>query len=209
MNNRGIATIDNQTKTLLTPSPASRLVGYARVSTDDQDLSLQIDALTNQGIPTSAIYMDKISGAKTERPGLTKCLASLRSGDALVVWRQDRLGRSMRHLITLVEDLRSKGVGFRLLNEGAIDTTGASGELIFNIFSALSQFERWLIPERTKAGLAAARARGRNVGLPAVTAEETKVVLAKKLHADKSLDIDDICKTLRISRSTFYRYVRL
>jgi DNA invertase Pin-like site-specific DNA recombinase len=191
------------------PSPALRLVGYARVSTDDQDLSLQIDALQQHGIPKTAIFVDKVSGAQTERPGLTKCLASLRSGDILVVWRLDRLGRSMRHLITLVEDLRAKGIGFRSLNEGAIDTTCASGELIFNIFSALAQFERRLIQERTKAGLAAARARGRHGGRPRVTAGEAKVVLAKKLNADKTLDIDDVCKTLRISRSTFYRYVRL
>lgn len=194
----------------LEQSPAEpRLVGYARVSTDDQDLSLQIDALTRQGIPKTAIFMDKLSGAKTERPGLTKCLEILRTGDILVVWRLDRLGRSMRHLITLVEDLRNKGIGFRSINEGAIDTTCASGELIFNIFSALAQFERRLIQERTKAGLEAARARGRNGGRPKVTAEETKVLLAKKLHADKSIEIDDICKTLRLSRSTFYRYVRL
>ena len=191
------------------PSPASRLFGYARVSTDDQDLSLQIDALQQHGIPKTAIFMDKVSGAKTERPGLTKCLESLTSGDILVVWRLDRLGRSMRHLITLVEDLRSKGIGFRSLNEGAIDTTCASGELIFNIFSALAQFERRLIQERTKAGLAAARARGRHGGRPRVTAAEAKVVLAKKLNADKTLDIDDVCRTLRISRSTFYRYVRM
>ncbi len=190
-------------------STGPRLVGYARVSTDDQDLSLQVDALTKQGIPKSAIFMDKLSGAKTERPGLTKCLETLQRGDILVVWRLDRLRRSMRHLITLVEDLRSQGVGFRSLNEGAIDTTCASGELIFNIFSALAQFERRLIQERTKAGLAAARARGRNGGRPKVAADDTKVVLAKKLHADKSLEIDDICKTLRMSRSTFYRYVRL
>lgn len=191
------------------PSPASRQFGYARVSTDDQDLSLQIDALTQHGIPKSAIFMDKVSGAKTERPGLTKCLETLSSGDILIVWRLDRLGRSMRHLITLVEDLRSKGIGFRSLTEVAIDTTCASGELIFNIFSALAQFERRLIQERTKAGLAAARARGRHGGRPRVTAAEAKVVLAKKLNADKTLDIDDVCKTLRISRSTFYRYVRL
>ena len=191
------------------PSPVSRLLGYARVSTDDQDWSLQVDALQQHGIPKTAIFMDKVSGAQTERPWLTKCLESLTSGDILVVWRLDRLGRSMRHLITLVEDLRSKGIGFRSLNEGAIDTTCASGELIFNIFSALAQFERRLIQERTKAGLAAARARGRHGGRPRVTAAEAKVVLAKKLNADKTLDIDDVCKTLRISRSTFYRYVRL
>jgi len=108
--------------------------------------------------------MDKISGAKTERPDLTNCLETLQRGDVLVVWRLDRLGRSMRHLITLVEDLRNKGIGFRSLNEGAIDTTCASGELMFNIFSALAQFERRLIQERTKAGLEAARARAATEG---------------------------------------------
>ena len=115
------------------PSPdGGRLLGYARVSTDDQDLSLQIDALTRHGIPKARIYMDKLSGARTDRPGLTKCLDALQLGDNLVVWRLDRLGRSMRHLITLIEDLRERGIGFRSLNEGAIDTTSASGELIFN-----------------------------------------------------------------------------
>ena len=186
-----------------------RVVGYARVSTDDQNLTLQLDALTRHGIAKSDIFTDKQSGAKAERPGLVKCLDGLQEGDILVVWRLDRLGRSMRHLITLVEDLRERGVGFRSLNEGAIDTTTASGELIFNIFSALAQFERRLIQERTKAGLAAARARGRSSGRPKLMVDDAKVVLAKKLHADKSLEIDDICKTLRISRSTFYRYVRL
>ena len=198
-----------QSQTSATSSPPPRLIGYARVSTDDQDLSLQIDALTKHGIPATAIFMDKLSGATTDRPGLTKCLETLRPGDILVVWRLDRLGRSMRHLIILVEDLRNRGIGFRSLNQGAIDTTCASGELIFNIFSALAQFERRLIQERTKAGLAAARARGRLGGRPKVTADEAKVVLAKKLHQDKSLDIDDICQTLRMSRSTLYRYVRL
>ena len=202
--------MDNQAPATANPRfPHQRLVGYAQVSTDDQNLSLQIDALTKQGIPETSIFIDKMSGAKTERPGLTKCLETLQSGDILVVWRLERLGRSMRHLITLVEDLRSKGIGFRSLNEGAIDTTCASGELIFNIFSALAQFERPLIQERTKAGLEAARARGRSGGRPKVTASETKVVLAKKLNAAKRLEIDDVCKMLRISRSTFYRYVRL
>ena len=184
-----------------------RLIGYARVSTDDQDLSLQVDALTRQGILPPAIFMDKLSGAKTERPGLTRCLETLRSGDTLVVWRLDRLGRSMRHLITLVEDLRSKGIGFRSLNEGAIDTTCASGELIFNIFSALAQFERRLIQERTKAGLAVARARGRCGGRPRLKAAGARVLATKQLAGDKSLRIDDICRTLKISRSTYYRYL--
>ena len=178
-----------------TRAESKRLLGYARVSTDDQNLTFQVDALTRHGISKSDIFMDKLSGAKCERPGLTKCLDTLQKGDILVVWRLDRLGRSMRHLITLVEDLRERGIGFRSLNEGAIDTTSASGELIFNIFSALAQFERRLIQERTKAGLAAARARGRNGGRPKLMANDARVVLAKKLHNDDTLSIDDICRT--------------
>ena len=194
----------------MVPIPdGGRFLGYARVSTDDQDLSLQIDALEKHGIAKSLIFMDKLSGARCDRPGLAKCLDALQSGDVLVVWRLDRLGRSMRHLITLVEDLRGRGVGFRSLNEGAIDTTSASGELIFNIFSALAQFERRLIQERTKAGLAAARVRGRQGGRPRLEAEGAKVRAAKKLAADKSIAVDDICDTLKISRSTYYRYVAL
>jgi DNA invertase Pin-like site-specific DNA recombinase len=153
--------------------------------------------------------MDKLSGATSDRPGLAKCLDALRSGDVLVVWRLDRLGRSMRHLITLVEDLRGRGIGLRSLNEGAIDTTSASGELIFNFFSALAQFERRLIHERTKAGLAAARARGRRGGRPRIESEQAEVRAAKKLCADKTITIDDMCKTLNISRSTYYRYLAL
>lgn len=188
---------------------SGRCFGYARVSTDDQDLSLQIDALTKHGIAKSDIFTDKLSGARNDRPGLAKCLAILQGGDILVVWRLDRLGRSMRHLITVVENLRDSGIGFRSLSEGAIDTTTASGELIFNIFSALAQFERRLIQERTKAGLAAARARGRHGGRPRLNSERAKVLAAKKLHGDKAIPIDDICTTLSISRSTYYRYVAM
>jgi DNA invertase Pin-like site-specific DNA recombinase len=115
----------------------------------------------------------------------------------------------MRHLITLVEDLRSRGIGFRSLNEGAIDTTSASGELIFNIFSALAQFERRLIQERTKAGLVAARARGRQGGRPRIESAEAKVRTVKKLAVGKTIKIDDICETLKISRSTYYRYLTM
>jgi DNA invertase Pin-like site-specific DNA recombinase len=194
---------------VISSTESGRILGYARVSTDDQDLSLQIDALEKHGIPKSLIFTDKLSGAKDDRPGLTKCLDSLHGGDVLVVWRLDRLGRPMRHLITLVEDLRSCDVGFRSLNEGAIDTTSASGELIFNIFSALAQFERRLIQERTKAGLAAARARGRCGGRPRLESEQAKVRAAKKLSGDRSITIDDICKTLGISRSTYYRYLAM
>lgn len=194
---------------MVTSPEVGRLLGYARVSTDDQDLSLQIDALEKHGIAKSLIFMDKLSGARCDRPGLAKCLDALQNGDILVVWRLDRLGRSMRHLITLVEDLRGRGIGFRSLNEGAIDTTNASGELIFNIFSALAQFERRLIQERTKAGLAAARARGRQGGRPRLEADEAKVRAAKRLAADKSMPIDDICDTLKISKSTYYRYLAI
>ena len=183
--------------------------GYARVSTDDQDLSLQIDALMSYGVDQSDIFTDKILGAKEGRPGLTKCLGTLQSGDTLVVWRLDRLGRSMRHLVTLIEDLRDNQIKFKSICDGAIDTTTASGDLIFNIFSALAQFERRLIQERTKAGLAAARARGRRGGRPGLTNDAAKVRLAKKMHLDKSISIDEICETLRISRSTYYRYVRM
>ncbi len=183
--------------------------GYARVSTDDQDLALQIDALNKHGIPESHIFTDKLSGAKAERPGLEKCLRRLRSGDILVVWRLDRLGRSMQHLISIVSDLREQGIGFRSLNEGAIDTTSASGELIFNIFSALAQFERRLIQERTAAGLAAARLRGRLIGRPRVTIDENKVQAVKRLAAGRSISVDEICGMLGISKSTYYRYKRL
>ncbi|MEM9410444.1 MAG: recombinase family protein [Planctomycetota bacterium] len=146
-----------------TNSVINRPLGYARVSTDDQNLSLQIDALIRFGVQPSDIYSDEISGAKAERPGLEKCMSSLRPSDTLVVWRLDRLGRSMRHLVTLVEELRENTIGTKSISDGAIDTTTASGELIFKIFSALAQFERRLIQERTKAGLAAARARGKVV----------------------------------------------
>ena len=190
-------------------SNRNQCFGYARVSTDDQDLSLQIDALLHFGVDKSDIFTDKISGAKEVRPGLTQCLGTLQSGDTLVVWRLDRLGRSMRHLVTLIEDLREKRIGFKSISDGAIDTTTASGDLIFNIFSALAQFERRLIQERTKAGLAAARARGRHGGRPGLTNEAAKVRLAKQLHGDKTLSIDEICETLGISRSTYYRYVRM
>ncbi|MFH0823114.1 MAG: recombinase family protein [Pseudomonadota bacterium] len=137
-------------------------IGYARVSTNDQDLSLQVNELKAVGCDT--IFTDKVSGTKSERPGLDECLKTLRPGDTLIVWRLDGLGRSMQHLVSVVTELKSRGIGFRSLRDGAIDTTTASGELIFNIFAALAQFEAELIRERTRAGLSAARARGRNGG---------------------------------------------
>ena len=184
-----------------------RLIGYARVSTGEQDLQLQMDALKTAGCGDADIYTDKASGARGNRPGLDACVKALEPGDTLVVWRLDRLGRSMPHLVALVEELLGKGIGFRSLQDGAIDTTTASGELMFNIFSSLAQFERRLIQERTRAGLAAAWARG---GARAAAGRyDPRVVTAKRLHQDRSLSINQICKTLGISRPTFYRYLAL
>ena len=187
----------------------SRLVGYARVSSNGQELQLQLDALKKAGVAKAEVFTDKVSGAKAARPGLEKCLQQLKPGDTLLVWRLDRLGRSIRHLIDLVADLHQRGVRFKSLCDGAIDTTTASGELIFHVFSALAQFERRLIVERTNAGLTAARSRGRLGGRPPVPAADPRVQTAKKMHADKTMPVADICRTLRISRPTLYRYVAL
>ena len=187
----------------------AKFVGYARVSTQDQDVDLQVDALKKAGCDMNYIFTDKISGAKSERPGLKECLASLESEDTLMVWRLDRLGRSMQHLVQLVEDLGQRNISFKSLCDGAIDTTTASGELIFNIFSSLAQFERRLIQERTRAGLEAARARGKKGGRKRITTDDPKVLMAKNMHKDHGMSIDDICKTLKISRASFYRYINL
>jgi DNA invertase Pin-like site-specific DNA recombinase len=170
---------------------------------------LQLDALEKIGCPKNRVFIDKLSGSKTERPGLAKCLEQLQKGDTLVVWRLDRLGRSMKHLVSLIEDLKTKGIGFKSICDGAIDTTTASGELIFNIFSSLAQFERRLIQERTRAGLLAARARGKQGGRKKVENTNPKVLMAKKMHLDHAMSIGDICRTLQISRTSFYRYISL
>ena len=182
-------------------------IGYARVSTGDQDLAMQIDELEVAGC--SQIFTDKVSGAKSEKPGLGKCLEAIKSGDTLVVWRLDRLGRSMVHLISIVTELKKREIAFKSLRDGAIDTSTPSGELVFNIFSALAQFERELIRERTQAGLAAARARGKKGGRRQIAPDNPKVRMAKKMHEDCSMEINEICSTLKISRATFYRYVAL
>jgi len=186
-----------------------KLVGYARVSTNDQDVQLQLNALDAAGCAKNNIFIDHISGMRTERPGLEKCIVELETGDTLLVWRLDRLGRSMSHLVALIEDLGKKGIGFRSLCDGTIDTTTASGELIFNIFSSLAQFERKLIQERTKAGLEAARARGRKGGRKKISPQNPKVLTAKRMHKNHGMNINDICKTLDISRASFYRYLAL
>ncbi len=186
-----------------------KLIGYARVSTGEQDLQLQLDALKKAGCHDADVYKDKVSGARANRPGLDACIAALEPGDTLVVWRLDRLGRSMPHLVRLVEELLGQSIGFRSLQDGAIDTSTASGELMFNVFSSLAQFERRLIQERTHAGLAAARARGRLGGRKPIRPDDPRVVTAKRLHRDHTLSINQICETLGISRPTFYRYLAL
>jgi DNA invertase Pin-like site-specific DNA recombinase len=179
------------------------LIGYARVSTIDQTLALQQDALTAAGC--QEIYTDTASGAATDRPGLASALSHLRSGDTLVVWRLDRLGRSLPHLIATVAALAKRGVGFRSLQE-QIDTTTSGGKLVFHVFGALAEFERDLIRERTHAGLAAARARGRLFGRPKALSPR-KIEQLRTLAKDEHNTIAEICQTLGISRSTYYRYV--
>ena len=183
-------------------------VGYARVSTHEQLLHLQEDALTKAGC--ERIFTDTVSGTKTERRGLAEALDFLRAGDTLVVWRLDRLGRSLRHLIETVMKLEQRQIGFKSLTEH-IDTTTSGGKLVFHIFGALAEFERDLIRERTQAGLAAARTRGRVGGRRRVAALDTpkKVALAQALYNNKTASIAEICQTLRVSRATLYRYIKV
>ena len=182
------------------------LIGYARVSTTEQHLHLQQDALHAAGC--LKIYTDTISGAKSERKGLAEALDYIRNGDTLVVWRLDRLGRSLKDLIERITDLHSRNIGFKSLTEN-IDTTTSGGKLIFHIFGALAEFERDIITERTNAGLTAARARGRKGGRPRSSLnEDRKLQMARQMYEKKSIPVKDICKALGIPRSTFYKYVR-
>ena len=179
------------------------LIGYARVSTHEQTLNLQQDAL--QKVGCTKIFTDTASGAKSERKGLEEALNYVRSGDTLVVWRLDRLGRSLPHLIATMTDLEEQGIGFKSLTED-IDTTTSGGKLIFHIFGALAEFERNLIRERTQAGLTAARARGKKGGGPkAITVQKQNI--AQELY-DSGHPILDICRTLKISRASLYRALK-
>jgi DNA invertase Pin-like site-specific DNA recombinase len=179
------------------------LIGYARVSTIEQNISLQIDELKKAGC--KRIFRDKASGVKSERPGLAEGLDFLREGDSLVVWRLDRLGRSLRHLIDTVSELEERGIGFRSLQE-SIDTTTSGGRLIFHIFGALAEFERNLIRERTMAGLRAARARGRVGGRPRKL-DAKKTQLAYQLYDEKKYAVKEICQMLGVSKPTLYAYL--
>lgn len=178
-------------------------IGYARVSTQDQNLDLQKDALRAFGC--EKIFTDHLSGVTAERPGLTDALAYMRPGDTLVVWKLDRLGRTLKRLIQFVTDLQAQEKNFVSLKEN-IDTTSSTGKLIFHIFGALAEFERDVIVERTKAGLAAARARGRLGGRKAKLTD-AQLAQIKQLYASKTVPIKDICETYNISKPTLYRYL--
>lgn len=179
-------------------------IGYARVSTADQNLHLQKDALQAAGC--ERVFTDMVSGAREERPGLTAALEACRPGDTLVVWKLDRLGRSLSHLVETVRDLGARGVGFISLQE-QLDTTTTGGKLIFHIFAALAEFERDLIREHTNAGLAAVRARGRKGGRPkGVDQKKQQAALALKHEARHS--VREICEIVGISRNTYYKYTR-
>jgi len=177
------------------------LVGYARVSTTEQNLDLQRDALNQAGC--SRVFTDTISGAKAERPGLAEALSYMREGDALAVWKLDRLGRSLKDLIEIVTALEQRGIGFKSLQE-SMDTTTPGGKLIFHVFAALAEFERGIIRERTNAGLKAARARGRQGGRPRKLTGKRAEMAAAMLN-DPTNNIDDICDTFGVSRPTLYR----
>lgn len=181
----------------------NRLIGYARVSTQDQDFTLQIDALKQQGVMESNIYKDKISGSKKDRPGLQPCLKALQPGDTLVVWKLDRLGRSLPDLIQIVEDLKKRGVNFKSITE-SLDTTSPGGNLIFHMFGALAQFERELIKERTHAGLKSARAKGRVGGRRKIVATHSSVQSVKQMY-ENGCQPGQIAEVLGISKRTVYR----
>ncbi len=185
-------------------------IGYMRVSKADgsQVLYLQKDALLASGVTPRHIYEDRASGKRDDRPGLSSCLKAIRKGDTLVVWKLDRLGRDLKHLVNTVHDLTERGVGLKVLTGqgAAIDTTTPAGKLVFGIFAALAEFERDLISERTKAGLASARARGRSGGRPyKMTPAKLRLAMASMGKPDTK--VSDLCKELKITRQTLYRHV--
>lgn len=180
-------------------------IGYARVSTKDQNLYLQKDALQKEGC--EMIFEEKASGTKSDRPQLVKMIDQLRSGDVVIVWKLDRLGRSLRDLINCVSRIQEKGAGFKSLHD-SIDTTTPHGKLTFHIFAALAEFERDIISERTKAGLESARARGRKGGRPKGLSKKAKdkAIIAGSLYKEGK-PVQDICHHLNIAKSTLYRYL--
>jgi len=186
------------------------LIGYARVSKSDESqvFDLQIDALIESGVNKENIYTDKISGSKNNRPGLEACLKALRKDDVLVVWKLDRLGRNLKHLIETIDNLTLRGIGFKVISGSGvnIDTTNPGGKMIFSIFGALAEYERSLIRERTIAGLKSARARGR-VGGRKFQLTKAQVRLAQVAMKNRDTSVSELCKELGITRPTLYRYV--
>jgi DNA invertase Pin-like site-specific DNA recombinase len=180
-------------------------IGYIRVSTDKQNFQLQEDNLKKANC--YKIFYDVASGAKTDRPGLQECLNYIRDGDTLIVWKSDRLGRSTVDLLNIVDDLRKRNIGFKSLTEDLFDTTSSNGRLVFGIFALLAEHERDRIRERTMAGLAAARARGRNGGRPKVLTEEKKALAFEALQ-NRNKSVKGIAKGLEVSEATIYRYQR-
>jgi DNA invertase Pin-like site-specific DNA recombinase len=179
------------------------LIGYARVSTNRQDTRLQRDALKQTGV--EKIFQEKASGAKNDRPELDKALAYLREGDVLVVWKLDRLARSLKHLVEIVDDLRQRGVGFKVLTGANIDTTTSGGRLVFGIFASLAEFEREMIQERVKAGLESARAAGKHLGRPQLT-EQRQAEIRGRLAAGEPWR--SISRAMGVSQSTIARYAK-
>ncbi len=179
------------------------LVGYARVSTTDQNLDLQLDAFKKEGC--EQIFTDTTSGAKSDRPGAQKALEYVRAGDTLVVWKLDRLGRNLKHLITTIEGLKEKGVGFRSIQEG-MDTGTPMGMMLFHIIGALAEFEREIIRERVNAGLQAARARGRKGGRPRKLSKG-KWEVALELYRGRQKTVPQICEFVGVNKTTFYQYL--
>ncbi len=179
-------------------------IGYARVSTQDQNLALQQDALAKANC--DRVFTDTASGARADRPGLNEALSHLREGDTLVVWKLDRLGRSLKNLIEATQELEKRGIGLRSLQE-QIDTTTPGGKLVFHVFGALAEFERDLVRERTNAGLVAARARGRVGGRkPVLTGKKAEAALA--LYHSRKVPVSEICATLGVGRTSLYRLVK-
>ena len=182
-------------------------IGYARVSTQDQELSLQLDAL--EGAGCRKVYQEKVTGSTKERPELQKMLEQLREGDVVVIWKLDRLARSLKDLVGLVNEIQEKGGALHSLND-QIDTTTPHGKFTFHIFAALAEFERDIIRERTKAGLAAARARGRKGGRPKGLSKKAQhtAIIAEQFYREGKLTVKEICEQLSISKGTFYNYLR-
>ncbi len=183
------------------------IIGYARVSTKEQIFDLQIDALKKAGC--KKIYREVVSGARAERQVLNELLENIRSGDVLVIWKLDRLGRSLKHLVELVNGLSDKGIGLKSIND-PIDTTTPQGRLVFNIFASLAEFERDLIRERTNAGLSAARSRGRTGGRPKGLTQKGEAIscAAETLYRERKLSVQQIADRLGIAKSTLYSYLR-